>query len=447
MGIISLIFTSLFLIIILLAFVNTKWSITLFIAYSLLVPTVQIFIGSVSIGSKFMYILLSLIFLLKYQGQIKAVSFEYFKPFILLYALLAVEIIFQPSGLMENNYSKLLDQILSCICYPMVIYSLISIERISFKYFLYAILISGTIFVGYGLFLTTMPGVNPYLMVTLPLFGYEFNEAYALGYSALSTSYGGLVEGRMFGRISSVFPHPMTYGLNLGLFAILLIYTFKEKTKIQVLLVAIIFIAILTSGIRTSFLAFILTSIVALVYLKKTKYAIYALGAGILFMSIVPMVSPEMNDFVNSMLGGEDSKTSGSSLSMRINQFYGCFDIIKDDLLFGKGYTWTSVYMATNTTHPVLLCFESLIFTVLCNNGLVGALIWSMFLISFYRMVKNMHVGISLQCMFLSLFVFYIFYSIITGDYGYLAYFMLYYAVALGYLYNHTEGLVVYEKA
>ena len=137
MGIISLIFTSLFLIIILLAFVNTKWSITLFIAYSLLVPTVQIFIGSVSIGSKFMYILLSLICLLKYQGQKKAVSFEYFKPFILLYALLAVEIFFQPSGLMENNYSKLLDQILSCICYPMVIYSLISIERISFSARLY----------------------------------------------------------------------------------------------------------------------------------------------------------------------------------------------------------------------------------------------------------------------------------------------------------------------
>lgn len=55
---------------------------------------------------------------------------------------------------------------------------------------------------GYGLFLTTTNGQNPYQLLIMTANGEKWNEEYA--------AVGG---GRMFGRISSVFGHPMTYGL------------------------------------------------------------------------------------------------------------------------------------------------------------------------------------------------------------------------------------------
>lgn len=55
---------------------------------------------------------------------------------------------------------------------------------------------------GYGLYLTTTNGVNPYQIAVMAANGEVWNADYA--------AVGG---GRLFGRISSVFGHPMTYGL------------------------------------------------------------------------------------------------------------------------------------------------------------------------------------------------------------------------------------------
>lgn len=433
MSSISILFSVILIAIIIMSLVSAKWGVTFFIAYSLLVPMVKLNLGSFSIGSRFMYLLLILIFLLKYSRRLKKVRFRYFMPFLCLYFLLALEIFFQPQELMGLNYLSVLEALLGNILYPMVIFSVISIERPSFKYFLYSLLISGGVYVAYGLFLTTMPGINPYLIVTLPIFGQEFNEAYALGYSALSTSYGDLADGRLFGRISSVFTHPMTYGLNLGLLAIVCAYTFRKQKGKLLLSLAIILVAIVTSGIRTPLVAIGLTLIVALINLKNKKLAIIVSFLFVLGLFIVPLISPTLSEYLGSALGTEDSTTSGSSISMRIDQFLGCFDVIKDNMVFGNGYCWTSVYLSKYSQHPVLLCFESLAFSVLCNDGIMGALIWAFFVCYYFVMVKKNFKNRELQTLYLSLFAFFIFFALITGEYGYMHYFMLYYSVSLGF--------------
>ena len=68
----------------------------------------------------------------------------------------------------------------------------------------------------YGLYLTTIPGENPYVSFMTIITGQEFNEAYALADG----------DGRLFGRISSVFLHPMAFALWIGLS---LIYVCTQK--------------------------------------------------------------------------------------------------------------------------------------------------------------------------------------------------------------------------
>lgn len=180
----------------------------------------------------------------------------------------------------------------------------------------------------YGLLLTLTPGINPYQMIIQPLFGLEFNEAYAAGNSGLAAQTE-LAEGRLFGRISSVFIHPMTYGLNLGFFFIYSLYFLRNKPKILITVLSCIFLAIFTSGIRTPIAALAITCLIMILYIRKFKIFIYGICIFIIIIFVLPMIYPEANNYIMSIIDSNHSNIQGSSLSMRIEQLNGCFDIIK----------------------------------------------------------------------------------------------------------------------
>ena len=245
------------------------------------------------------------------------------------------------------------------------------------------------IFTLYGLFLTLTPGLNPYQMMLQPLFGQEFNEAYAAGNSGLSANTD-LAGGRLFGRISSVFKHPMSYGLNLGFFFIYSLFFLRKKTKILIITLFFITIAIITSGVRTPIAALGITYFAMLLYMRNLKILIYSiLGVGI-FGILITILYPESTEYILSIFNSDVSNVSGSNLTMRQEQLDGCFSIVKYDFLTGKGYGWTSWYNSIHGTHPKALWFESLIFVILVNTGILGFIIWGIFIYRFYKyVVKN----------------------------------------------------------
>lgn len=396
----------------------------------MLVPLVKVYVGSFSIGSNFMYLALTIIVLFWHWRQIGRKAIKIFLPFLFYFVAMAVLISLQESHNFSYAYSTITLDVMACLLFPFSLFIVLYYEKNAVKVIAWSLIVSGLIYMFYGIFLTTMPGYNPYLMVTLPYFNLEFNEAYAMGYSGLSdaAAHTELAEGRIFGRISSVFTHPMNYTLNVGLLMIFVIYYLRRVKWLLTIILLIGVVAIITSGVRTPFAALLGTALVALLAYRKVKYFFVVITSIAVIFVFLYFYFPELFDYMTSMFGDSEKEMEGSSLDMRIKQFYGCFDVLQQDLWIGKGYGWTAAYMAQNISHPILLSFESLIFVVLCNTGLIGVFVYFVYIaviVIQITSVKNSHLRVLLLC----IFSYYILFSIITGEYGYMKYFMIYYPI------------------
>ena len=439
----GIVFSLVFITIIWLCLVKPKYGFALFLVYFFLVPVLKLQLGGFSIGEKFLFLFISLSYIIENHNKIRINFIEPFKPFIFLYLSLFILILFQ-NQLQTLSIEIILMRILGDLIFPFSLYCFIKLESDATKLLIRSFIFCLIVIIAYGLFLTTIPGINPYLMIVLPMFGMEFNEAYALGHSALNTAINlDVVEGRMFGRISSVFSHPMQYGLFSCLSMIYCYFCIKKKQYKYVLL-CLIFVAILTSGVRSPFGAILMAILVVLLKEKKAALVFRVGSIMVILFFAIKLLSPEMADYISSIfISSEQSNIKGSSLEMRTNQLLSCFDIIQDSPLTGKGYAWSSNYMATKSTHPKLLAFESLLYVVLCNTGYLGLIIWILFSIKcvkFISGIKNRHESLAL----LALFVTYISYSCITGEYNYMKYFMIFYILILGY-FEKNQSKKLYE--
>lgn len=436
MILLSAIFTTWIIAIVVLNFFSTKWSVALFLSYSILVPVLQLMYEEVTIGSHAIYIVLCGLFYLNYRDRLKELDLRPFYPFAFLMIANGALIPFQEGVPFLHAADQFVRDLFTNIFYPFIVYTLIILEEDSWRLFKRTLFICGAIFVAYGLFLTTMPGINPYLMMTLPVFGKEFNEAYALGYSALATTYHNTVaDGRLFGRISSVFGHPMTYGLHLGFLAMFTFFRLRNKILLLAPILFIIVTAVFTSGIRTPIAALALTTILILLYTRNFKYAFYGAFGGTIMVMLLVSIFPSLEELLLSMVNSDSGSIKGSSMEMRMEQLMGCFDIIKDNMVEGMGYKWTSYYNNNIGSHPVLLSFESLIFVILCNQGLLGIAIWVIFAGWTYYEIRAI-VSKEVQLLLMALFIYYVVYSTITGDYGYMKHLMIYYIIAMGFCYE-----------
>lgn len=439
MEILAIIFSLWLIIALALIPYNSKWGIAMFLAYMFLVPVTKIQFEGFAISNRVIYLVMTALLLFRNYQRLRDIDYQRFAPFAFLLLAQGLLIPLQdgvPFGFAFNGWG---DDILKQLLFPLMIFLLVLVEDDAWGIFKRVILVCGAIFTLYGLFLTTMPGINPYLIFTLPIFGQEFNEAYALGYSGVATSYSSYVaDGRLFGRISSVFTHPMTYTLNLGFLGLFCAYHFRKKAVWLYASIAIIVFAIFTSGVRTSIAAIGLTVILILLYLRNFKYAIWVAVGSVSLLTAIFYQFPTMQEYVLSIVDPNSDAVKGSSMEMRFEQYEGCFNIIKDCVFAGKGYGWTSYYVAEHGPHPVLLCFESLIYMVLCNTGIAGAVIWTIFIA---WMVYDIHgfFDRNARTLLLALFVFFIIFALATGNYGYMQYFAIYYAVSLGFCYHTDE--------
>ena len=136
-----------------------------------------------------------------------------------------------------------------------------------------------------------------------------------------------------------------------------------------------------------------------------------------------------INDYIMSISGSSD-KINGSSSEMRLSQLEGAINEGMKSPLVGLGYGWTGYYHSTYGVHPVCLAFESLLFMIICNFGIAVFVIW--FLLSQNLLNYLYKCSYDNDIVIKSLFVLYIAYSLITGDYGYLKFFLLFYVLILG---------------
>ena len=420
MQIISLIQGLWVALIILMFFVKLRTGICLYVAYMILVPYMNINLGINLQWNMVNTLLLVAFFFSCYKGKKAPISFKPFWPFLFLYVAQLMEMPFQHDVPFDYSFNSFRLNLMSYMILPFVIWNHAATDPELSGQLRKTVLICICIAFGYGLFLTTTDGQNPYQMLIMAANGEEWNAGYA--------AVGG---GRMFGRISSVFGHPMTYGLFLGM-ALVYVYSVREclNKYVGVVLILGIIAAIFLCGIRSPIGALFATVLVFLLLNHKVKLMIQVAIVGCLGYAIISSV-PDLNSYVESIFSDDKSEVAGSSMEMRMEQFEGCLAEIRNNPIFGKGYDWVGYYKTNFGDHPVMLAFESLSYVVLCNSGFLGVVIWVVFLIRLYQSMKRNVKNKETLIMVLVLMAYYLAYSMITGEYGYMKYFMLFYTLIL----------------
>ncbi len=335
-------------------------------------------------------------------NKIKKIDYSPIIPFIVLYALLFSLSFFSsrlvPSGFFVKYFIR---YIILTFYIPMCIYTLVCsrpnlLNRIN-KTMVFVI----TIVTLYGLFLTLTSGANPYV----DLLKSEMH---------LMEARSGNPEGRLFGIISSVFLHQMSFGVFLGFSFCLLLYE-RKRLKITSftfwLLISLVLLCTIVCGVRSSLAALMGTGAVYLLLKRKAKLLLMtAILVGIVMVLISHI--PALDSYIGSMFKIDSDDVSGSSITQRLAQLEASVFEIRENLLFGNGYAWHSYYLFMNDyAHPLLHGWESLLFVTITDSGFVGVLVWLIFIVYFY--FKNRH-DIAIVC----LFSFFILYSLATGSFG-----------------------------
>lgn len=440
MNILAIILSILSLAILFYSFFKPKIGALLFLIYMYMAP--YLYIGGFMIYARTTALIFLILFLFKFKRYLKKNDYKPFIPYILFLTFQLI-LLFTSSAI---SYSFNV-WFTSCanLFFILFLYGNMKICPKSIHLYSKALFAIFCVITIYGLILTLSPGINPYQMILQPLFGQEFNEAYAAGNSGLSTSTE-LAEGRLFGRISSFFSHPMAYGLNLGFFFIYSLFLLRNKPKILIIVLFAIILAIFTSGVRTPIAALAITCLFMLIYMRKFKAFLYGiLGIGGIII-IILMLYPNLLDYIMSIFSSDDSNVNGSSLSMRLEQLEGCLEIVKYDILTGKGYGWTSLYNLIHGAHPKALYFESLVYSILVNTGILGFIIWGIYILGYYHYVIKTYSDIFSRTIMLSLLFYYLIYSTITGDYFGMTYFLVYFIVLVG-LVNETNLNRILDKS
>jgi hypothetical protein len=107
-----------------------------------------------------------------------------------------------------------------------------------------------------------------------------------------------------------------------------------------------------------------------------------------LAISIDTSLFGKYQPLVDSMIYFNDPAKSygGSSLDMRLLQLDGAISLWeKGGIIFGNGFGWCGYYSAQYGDHPVLLGFESILFVMIIENGIMGIILYGFVYLSFFR--------------------------------------------------------------
>lgn len=417
--------------VVVLSFIKLRWGIALYLIYFLLVPNIDLNIPGLAPGHIMFFMVISYFF--HYRNTIVKFDWRPFAPFVAYFCVSLLMMPFQDGVPLDYAITNWRRHLITTLFLPILIWNTVRVDPSSLKLFRYTLFLCIVIAIVYGFtIIIAFDGMNPYIMYLMQYLATDVDfEKY----------YSAEGDGRIFGRISSVFLHPMNYALFLGFVSIYLYYCRKRINKV---LLYILFLSTLimtiVCGVRSVLGGLFVTLLYYILVKRNYKLLLYALVYGLIGIIIVSFI-PDLSDYLGSMADIDNKKgdVKGSSIEMRLSQLSGSIDEASNNPFFGLGYGWTDYYLNKNESHPICLAFESLLYVIICNSGILGIILWIYMIIKYFITNKNMKL-IELPIVN-ALMVFYISYSVITGEYGYMKYFLIFYAVFLGeaFEYNKTN--------
>ena len=420
-----------------ISFFNLKLSIALFISSLILIPYWEINFGGITIDHNILNIVFIFSFFFYKKRNKSSLDFELIHPFIFLYISLLFLTFFTQSLPWLFQYTYWFGTLLKATVVSFIIWNVSKDDPKILLYVKWSLILSITLAGIYGVFLMKLGGFNPYTSFVSLYFG---KKDAAFVYSLVTQSRFSFSNA---GKIQSTMSHPMTWTLMLCfLFVVFFIYNKKEKKKYYWFILGLLGFNILISGVRTGIAS--LTLAFAYFFLRNIRIKIVV--TGIMFLSMFYLIVSSNKDLSNIFISfvdveGNQTNVGGSSLRMRLNQLDGVFNELQDQELFvGKGFGWTSYYQSNYGDHPTIKAFESLIFVILCNSGLIGAVIWMMFFVKLFKKAREKLIFQNDIYLIDIIIITYISYSIGTGEYSYIQYFSILYTFLISSLVKNQNA-------
>ncbi len=200
----------------------------------------------------------------------------------------------------------------------------------------------------------------------------------------ISESYAEDLRFGIAGRQQAFFNHPITYGAVLTCIWAVMAKLFFNRTIGNVYFAAISAFIVVNIALCASRSAYLFAMVVAFGimiryffagrrYIQLASLGLFSVTALLLtdsFGAIYEALEPFIFFFDDAVQAKHG--ITGSSLEMRLDQFSGVFSLIQDSLLFGNGRLFILEYLTNYGGHPVLLGFESILFSIPIMYGLVG---------------------------------------------------------------------------
>lgn len=415
--------------IILVALFNFNLAVGLYVGHLILVPGLQINLGSITLSYNFVNIVLLVVFIWRFYRKNKSLRLDVIYSFLFLYFSLLVLSVFTDQTPLGWSFDYWRGSIMQVCILPLIIWNNAKTDRKSLLYIKWSLIISVFIACIYGLILTRMHGYNPYASTLSDYFG-KSDAAQFFQSETVSR-----IEFSTAGKIQATMEHPMTWAIILCFTMVIVsVFYYRNRRNIYLVFSGLIAANIFVSGVRTAIAALVITLIYFLIRYRKIKIILLVVCLVFLVSVVIDSKSDVVNIFRSFVdLSGLENDMGGSSISMRMEQFMGVSNEIEGREIFGNGFGWTSYYQFMYGEHPILLSFESLLFIVLCNNGYMGVLVWLLFgflLFRFHRKTLNNKFEIYATD---ALVVVYLSYALGTGEYDYMKYFTVFYCFLVAY--------------
>ena len=151
---------------------------------------------------------------------------------------------------------------------------------------------------------------------------------------------------------------------------------------------------------------------------RNVMYGLIAVILLIISYSTVPAVEDKVNILTDIFI--ENSKINGSSIRMRMSQYYAVLYETKGNEWFGlgDGY-WSHLYTEDRRSVGGLLGVESVILIYLLERGIIGVILWATFYTIIFRFFrKNRRKAKALTGLGFSILTLYLVFAIGTGELG-----------------------------
>ena len=146
-------------------------------------------------------------------------------------------------------------------------------------------------------------------------------------------------------------------------------------------------------------------------------------------------------DYVDSIFGlfnNSNNLSNSSSLQIRINQANSVLGLFsKSDIIIGKGFQWDFLFYQKYGNTSDLHGFESIFFSTIVQNGLIGIILWISLFIYFLTKVNKSGIASNIkndnQIVLNAFVISYFFFIAITGLCGSFVIFIIMYTILLKY--------------